>query len=252
MLDNETYEFEDSRYVVPTMSRDEQIAFLDNLRETQAASNADIERQTRNLGTKISLNQGGLTSGATSPDSYFMTRYQTPQVNAQVADLKAQAQLSALNNVLSNDLEAWKARYNEAKRAASKRANSGGGGNGGGYPATKGTVITEDTGDTGKSILDGGIISNPAVRPSFIPDNAIENTYSEGGNVYTTYVDPVTGRVYAKYENGNLVSGSPSSVATDVGRKVSLYYPQTARGVGPGEAPTNSRQWTPFAVGGNL
>lgn len=65
---------------------------------------------------------------------YFTSRYQTPQTNSAVANLRATAQAAALNQVLSNEQEMWKKRYNDAYRDYQKRASrgSGGGGNSGG------------------------------------------------------------------------------------------------------------------------
>ena len=124
MNDNEYYEFEGQRYVNPTISRDEQMAFIDNLRNTQTANNEQIQTDTYNLGTHIPATQGGLATGATSPDSYFMQRYQTPQVDSQVATLKATAQAQALNDVLSNYKNQMKKRYNDAYKAYQKRKNT--------------------------------------------------------------------------------------------------------------------------------
>ena len=121
---NEYTEFEGRRYVNPTISRDEQMAFIDNLRNTQTANNEQIQTDTYNLGTHIPMTQGGLATGATDPDSYFMQRYQTPQVDSQVATLKATAQAQALNDVLSNYQKQMKKRYNDAYRAYNKRKNT--------------------------------------------------------------------------------------------------------------------------------
>ena len=121
---NEYTEFEGRRYVNPTISRDEQMAFIDNLRNTQTANNEQIQTDTYNLGTHIPMTQGGLATGATDPDSYFMKRYQTPQADSQVATLKATAQAQALNDVLSNYQKQMKKRYNDAYRAYNKRKNT--------------------------------------------------------------------------------------------------------------------------------
>ena len=85
MNDNEFYTFEDRAYIQPTVSSGEQEAFINNLRDIQARNNADIAQQTRNLGTDISSNLGGLGGG----EAYFNSRYQTPQVNEMVDTLKA-------------------------------------------------------------------------------------------------------------------------------------------------------------------
>lgn len=146
---NEYTEFEGQRYVNPTLSRDEQMAFIDNLRNTQTANNEQIQTDTYNLGTHIPMTQGGLATGATDPDSYFMKRYQTPQVDSQVATLKATAQAQALNDVLSNYQKQMKKRYNDAYKAAQKRAANRGGTEDPQYPGTPPDVDEQETGKDG-------------------------------------------------------------------------------------------------------
>lgn len=130
-LDDFSYSEDDRRYIKPEVSLNEQNAFIDNLRSVQEKNNAEIAQDTYNLGTDISSNLGGLVGG----ESYFQSRYQTPQTNSLVADLRAAAQAQALNTAMSNELAKAKKRYNNAYRAASKRAaaRSTGGGGGGGY-----------------------------------------------------------------------------------------------------------------------
>lgn len=150
--DNEFVEVEGRYYVNPQVSLDESNAFIDNLRSTQQANNQQIQTDTYNLGTEISSNLGGLTSpvgegGAGDAGlSYFTSRYQTPQTNAVVENLRAVAQANALNQVLANEQEIWKKRYNDAYRNYQKRASSGGG-SGGTDPSstTKGGVDEKDT-----------------------------------------------------------------------------------------------------------
>jgi hypothetical protein len=74
------------------------------------------------LGTDVPSNLGGLGGGT----SYFKSRYQTPQTNSMMADLRATAQANALNTLMSNELAKAKKRYNDAYRAAKKRSGSGG------------------------------------------------------------------------------------------------------------------------------
>lgn len=103
--------------VKPELSRDEQLGFIDNLRDTQAQQNQQIAAQTRNLGSDVPYSHGGLGGS-----SYFLSRYQTPQVNNMVANLKTAAQQTALNTALKNYQENLKDRYNQAYRSAQKRA----------------------------------------------------------------------------------------------------------------------------------
>lgn len=124
-LDDFSYIDNDRRYVNPQVSLNEQNAFIDNLRNTQGQNTAQIRQDTYNLGTAVPSNLGGLTGGS----NYFKSRYQTPQTNSMVADLRAAAQSQALSTLLSNEIGKAQKRYNDAYRAAKKRANNAGGGN---------------------------------------------------------------------------------------------------------------------------
>lgn len=125
-FDDFSYTENDRRYINPQVSLDEQNAFIDNLRNMQSANTAQITQDTRNLGTQVPSNLGGLGGGT----SYFTSRYQTPQTNSMVSDLRATAQAEALNTLLNNELSKAQKRYNDAYRAAKKRSSSGGGGGG--------------------------------------------------------------------------------------------------------------------------
>lgn len=143
---NDTYQFEDRVYVSPTPAQNEAEQFITTLRETQQGNNAQIEQDTQMLGTDVSSSQGGLISGASNPSSYFASRYQTPQVNQQVANLRAATQAAALNQLLKNDAAQWQKRYKDAYYDYQKRMNdksnagSGSGGDGDNQPKTPGDV----------------------------------------------------------------------------------------------------------------
>lgn len=128
--ENEYTEFENRDYMNPQVSLDEQTSFIDTLRQTQQANNQQIKTDTYNLGTAVPSNLGGLTGG----EGYFTSRYQTPQTNSLVNDLRNVAQASALNQVLENEQAKWKNRYNKAKNANAirnadpKTTPTGGGG----------------------------------------------------------------------------------------------------------------------------
>jgi hypothetical protein len=68
--------------------------------------------------------------------SYFTSRYQVPQTNSAVANLRAAAQAQALNEVLANEQAIWKKKYQDAyrdyQRKAYNRSRSGGGSGGSG------------------------------------------------------------------------------------------------------------------------
>lgn len=157
----ETYSFEDRQYIDPTVSRDEQLGFIDRLREIENKDLRKIATDTHNLGTDVPSNLGGL-SGIGAPNSLgisgadtgsagiWRNRYERPQVNALVSDLKATAQATALNTALNNMLNQYKNRYNQAARAAAK-SGSGGGGNG--------NPFNENQGDPYSKILNTGAVN---------------------------------------------------------------------------------------------
>ena len=123
-LDDFSYTENDRRYINPQVSLNEQNAFIDNLRNMQGQDTAQIRQDTYNLGTAVPSNLGGLAGGS----GYFRSRYQTPQTNSMVADLRAAAQSQALSTLLNNEIGKAQKRYQDAYRAAKKRANNGTGG----------------------------------------------------------------------------------------------------------------------------
>lgn len=130
LLENEYTEVEGRLYPNPQVSLDESLSFIDNLRATQGQQNQEIAQQTRNLGTDVPSNLGGLIGG----EGYFTSRYSTPQTVSATANLRATAQAAALNQALQNEQAKWKKRYQDAynayQRRAWNRANSSGGGGG--------------------------------------------------------------------------------------------------------------------------
>lgn len=118
--DNEYQEIEGRAYINPQVSLDESNAFIDNLRSVQGQQNQEIFSDTQMLGTDVPSVMGGLTGG----NSYFTSRYQTPQTNSAVANLRAAAQAQALNDVLANEQAIWKKRYQDAYRNYQKRQNA--------------------------------------------------------------------------------------------------------------------------------
>ena len=128
--DNEYIVVEDRGYINPQVALDESNQFIENLRSTQQVNNQQIQTDTYNLGTAVPSQLGGLTGG----ESYFTSRYQTPQTNSAVANLRATAQAAALNQALENEQAKWKKRYQDAYNAYQRRVwnrsnpSSGGGG----------------------------------------------------------------------------------------------------------------------------
>lgn len=147
--ETEVTEFENRSYVNPQAALGESDTFIDNLRQTQQANTQQIAQDTYDLGTAVPSNLGGLMGG----EGYWTSRYQTPQTNATVANLRSAAQAKALNDVLANEQAIWKNRYQQAYRNYQKRAynkaNSGsgssGGNNNGNTSTWDGEVDTEES-----------------------------------------------------------------------------------------------------------
>ena len=114
---NEYKEIEGRQYLNPQVQLDESNTFIDNLRASQGQQNQEIFTDTQRLGTDISSDLGGLTGA----NSYFTSRYQTPQTASAIANLRATAQAQALNEVLANEQAIWKKRYQDAYRNYQKR-----------------------------------------------------------------------------------------------------------------------------------
>lgn len=119
--DNEYTEFEGRKYLNPQIALDESNSFIDNLRNTQRDNTQQNITQSYNLGSALPSNLGGLGNSPVS-SSYFTSRYQVPQTNAAIADLRATAQATALNRVLQNEQAKWQKRYKDAYKAYQKSA----------------------------------------------------------------------------------------------------------------------------------
>lgn len=204
--ENETVTFEDRLYVNPETSLNEQLGFIDQLRNVQAQNNQQIKDQTYNLGTAVPSNLGGLIGG----EGYFTSRYQVPQTVALTNDLRAAAQASALNQALQNEQAKWKQRYNKAYRSARRRAGSGGSGSG--YDTIEGGLDLTPT--------DGGIkVSDDDVKGVSAPRAGVSDTsYYQDGHLVTEYSDG------SKYIDGKKVRGSYSEQnnarLSEAGRKI--------------------------------
>lgn len=120
-LENYAYEDDGRWYIRPEVALNEQNAFINNYRNIEAQNNAQIAQQTRALGTQVPSQLGGLVGGG----GYFRSRYQTPQTNQIVADLRSQMQGQALQTVLQNELEKAKKKYKDAQNSALKTSNAG-------------------------------------------------------------------------------------------------------------------------------
>lgn len=119
-LEDYAYEDDGRWYIRPEVALNEQNAFINNYRNIEAQNNAQIAQQTRALGTQVPSQLGGLVGGG----GYFRSRYQTPQTNQVVADLRSQMQGQALQTVLQNELEKAKKKYKDAQNSALKTSNA--------------------------------------------------------------------------------------------------------------------------------
>lgn len=160
--ENERVELESRLYSNPQIGLDESSSFIEKLRQTQQANTQQITQDTANLGTEVPSNLGGLTGG----EGYWTSRYQIPQTNAAVQNLRAAAQAQALNDVLANEQAIWKKRYQDVYREYQKRQNakanraysSGGSGNNSNQSGWSGEIDLQSTED----ILED-------------PDNSVDN-----------------------------------------------------------------------------
>lgn len=122
MQDDTILTIDGRQYINPQTGLDERMQFIDTLRDVQAQNTAEINQNTYNLGSQVPSNVGGLTGS----EGLWQAQYQTPQTDAQVANLKAVAQQNALNQVTSNLQDVYQNRYKQALRnfyARRKAAN---------------------------------------------------------------------------------------------------------------------------------
>lgn len=203
---NEFVEIEGRQYLNPQTGLDESNAFIENLRATQGQQNQQIASDTYNLGTDIQSVQGGLGTNTPANMGYFTSRYQTPQTNSAVANLRAAAQAEALNEVLSNEQAIWKKRYQDAYKAAQRRANArnrGGGGTSGGT-----------TGDDGNTSTWGGEVEteeSPTREFYGIPGADVSET-----DTHYIYTDQNTGeKVYVSKDYMNKIYDENGNVTDD-------------------------------------
>lgn len=127
--------------VSPTASRDATTAFIDTYRQLQGENTAQIGEAAHALGSDLTAQYGGLHG----PSDYIRSRYQTPQTESRIANLRTTAQLAALNQLMQNEQNKWANRYNQAYRNYQKRANSSssGSGSGSGNGGAEGQVYGE-------------------------------------------------------------------------------------------------------------
>lgn len=208
--ENEFVEIEGRQYLNPQTGLDESNAFIENLRATQGQQNQQIAQDTYNLGTDIQSVQGGLGTNTPANMGYFTSRYQTPQTNSAVANLRAAAQAQALNEVLANEQAIWKKRYQDAyknyqKRQYNRARHGSGSGSGTGpaspdnLPITGGVEEVDNTGTVvgvvpgapggytvANIIPDWDNMTSTVNGYTFVPygqDGKVNYTYGGGGSV---------------------------------------------------------------------
>lgn len=112
-MDSETIELENRSYVNPEISMAEQDQFIEKFRSIQDQNQAQIDRDTYNLGAPVSSNLGGLTGA----EGLWSAEYQRPQVNSAIANLRQINLQQAVNIAMQNQQNAMQNRINQAKRA---------------------------------------------------------------------------------------------------------------------------------------
>ena len=187
-MNNESYDFEDRKYVNPTLSRDEQLSFVDRLRNVQQNDVEKIARDTHNLGTDVPSTEGGLSGS----ERLWNAQYVTPKVNSMVSGLEAAAQASALTNVLSNYSAQMEQRYNEAYRAAEKRKDAQDNDNDSGSSDKKKGAEGDDDVNYEKSDDESDGKSVSKVEPNYSP---ITGTWEY------TRAGTVPSKIYVEYDD---------------------------------------------------
>ena len=103
----------------PNVALSENDAFINNLRQIQQDAKNEVSQQTRDLGSDVPINEGGL-GGATGA---FTAQYQLPQTNRMIADLRNTAQAQALSTVLKDKQAEYQRLYKDAYDAYTQRRN---------------------------------------------------------------------------------------------------------------------------------
>lgn len=183
MFDTDEFvEVEGRYYSNPQLPIEESNAFIDNLRNTQQTTNAQIAEQTMMLGTNVPSVEGGLGGGTAS--SYWTSRYQTPQTNQLVQNLRTTAQAQALNEVLQNEQAIWKKRYQDAYRNYQRRTSGSRDGDGIQSPGTttgRGDVSETATDEQDKYLYSGSVSAIPGYHSFISPDGYVHLVDMETG-----------------------------------------------------------------------
>lgn len=187
--------------VNPTASMDAQNAFIDTYRQLQGENTAQIGEAAHALGSDLEAPYGGLHG----PSEYIKSRYQTPQTESRIAGLRTAAQLSALNQLMQNDVNRMKNRYSQAYRNAQKRQRA----KAAGYSSGAGGDGTT-SGGVDEVVTDGSV--EYSTSATNVPGLGFSNE---------TYVDP-DGHLVTRnmetggtvYQDGQKVDNSTSATRT--------------------------------------
>lgn len=183
--------------VVPETSRDKQLEFIDTYRQLQAENNARAAASAHALGSDLTAPYGGLHG----PSDYMKSRYQAPQTESRIASLRTAAQLSALNQVMNNELAKWEQRYRDAyNRAQNKPSTTS--------PTNNNGDVVYDTIEQGtlepglKQVYDpstGKLTNTTVVAPEGV-DESGNPRYITIDNATNTVVDSADGLKSTSYE----------------------------------------------------
>lgn len=151
MNENEYYEEEGKYYANPQLGLDETSQFLESFEAARQRENDRIAQETHALGTDVPSSMGGLSGSG----GVWRQRYQNPQVAKMITDLDAEMQGQALSTALSNDLDKWQEKYNQAKRAYNKRQNNSNNPNNPSTTDPNSVTETPTTLELGKTLTEG-------------------------------------------------------------------------------------------------
>ena len=218
-FDDFSYEEDGRRYVNPQVALDEENAFIQNLRDTQGQRNTQIAQQTNGLGKNVPTNYGGLNGS----EAYFNARYQTPQTNSLISDLRATAQASALNTALNNELTKANKVYKDAYYAAKDRERAS---TGTGEKALTNNELKKELGIKTGGVKDETINQNDAGK-----DNPNQpNQYTDGdGKVWNKSNLNAGERLTLPWMNG-LTANPPSGTIKEHNGSYYLFLNDNSTG----------------------
>lgn len=101
---------DDRLELIPETQRDATMDFIENFRATQGERNTQLGESAHALGSDLAAPYGGLHG----PSEYMKSRYQSPQTESRLANLRATAQLDALNKLMQNDVARYQAQVSNA------------------------------------------------------------------------------------------------------------------------------------------